>query len=109
MAFTQFIVLAIVAILVPSIMGMDFMVGDDKGWTTNFDYQAWAKGKEFHVGDNLGKLALQTSSLNSPLYLGGVEADLWTVGPMMEFLTCFPGTAPSPARPFTNLLQQMAL
>ncbi|XP_062170966.1 blue copper protein 1b-like [Alnus glutinosa] len=53
MAFTQFIVLAIVAILFPSIMGMDFMVGDDKGWTTNFDYQAWAKGKEFHVGDNL--------------------------------------------------------
>jgi hypothetical protein len=44
---------------------MEFMVGDDKGWTVNFDYQAWAKGKEFHVGDKLGKLALQIPSLFS--------------------------------------------
>ncbi|KAA8522310.1 hypothetical protein F0562_012983 [Nyssa sinensis] len=29
------------------------MVGDDKGWTPNFDYQAWAEGKEFVVGDKL--------------------------------------------------------
>ncbi|KAK3429093.1 hypothetical protein EUGRSUZ_E00500 [Eucalyptus grandis] len=34
-------------------MGTDFMVGDDKGWTLNFDYQAWAEGKQFYVGDNL--------------------------------------------------------
>ncbi|XP_062147925.1 blue copper protein 1b-like [Alnus glutinosa] len=53
MAFTQFFVLAIVAILVPSILAVEFMVGDDQGWTTNYDYQAWAKGKEFHVGDKL--------------------------------------------------------
>jgi hypothetical protein len=66
MAFTKFIVLAILAILVPSILGTEFMVGDDKGWTMNYDYQNWAKGKEFHVGDKLGKLSLQTSSLNSP-------------------------------------------
>jgi hypothetical protein len=76
MAFTQFFVLAIVAILVPSILGVEFTVGDDQGWTTNYDYQAWAKGKEFHVGDKLGKLALQIPSLNSPLYMDGVEADL---------------------------------
>lgn len=31
-----------------------FVVGDDKGWTLNFDYQAWAKGKQFFVGDKLG-------------------------------------------------------
>ncbi|GFS33352.1 hypothetical protein Acr_00g0027870 [Actinidia rufa] len=31
----------------------DFIVGDDKGWTTNFNYQAWAKGKNFRVGDRL--------------------------------------------------------
>ncbi|CAH1451468.1 unnamed protein product [Lactuca virosa] len=30
-----------------------FVVGDDKGWTLNFDYQAWAKGKQFFVGDKL--------------------------------------------------------
>ena len=29
-----------------------------QGWTINFDYQAWAQGKEFHVGDTLGKLTL---------------------------------------------------
>ncbi|XP_062147116.1 blue copper protein 1b-like [Alnus glutinosa] len=41
------------AILVPSILATEFVVGDDKGWTINFDYQAWAQGKEFHVGDTL--------------------------------------------------------
>ena len=56
MAFTKFIVLAILATLVPSILGTEFMVGDDKGWTMNYDSQNWAKGKEFHVGDKLGKM-----------------------------------------------------
>jgi hypothetical protein len=56
MASAQFFILAILAILVPSILATEFMVGDRKGWTINFDYQAWAKGKEFHVGDKLGKL-----------------------------------------------------
>ncbi|GLJ42149.1 hypothetical protein SUGI_0872850 [Cryptomeria japonica] len=28
-------------------------VGDETGWTRDFDYQAWAKGKKFHVGDTL--------------------------------------------------------
>lgn len=32
----------------------EFIVGDDASWTTNFDYQAWAKDKVFHVGDTLG-------------------------------------------------------
>ncbi len=63
-ASSQFFILPIVAILVPSILAKEFVVGDQKGWTINFDYQDWAIGKEFHVGDNLGKLALQTSSLN---------------------------------------------
>ncbi|KAE8008184.1 hypothetical protein FH972_004721 [Carpinus fangiana] len=49
----SFNILAILAILVPSILATEFLVGDDKGWTINFDYQAWAKGKEFHVGDKL--------------------------------------------------------
>ncbi|KAJ9556087.1 hypothetical protein OSB04_010701 [Centaurea solstitialis] len=33
--------------------GKEILVGDDKGWTKNFDYQAWANGKEFYVGDTL--------------------------------------------------------
>jgi hypothetical protein len=47
------------AILVPSILGTEFMVGDDKGWTMNYDYQNWAKGKEFHVGDKLINFSVQ--------------------------------------------------
>ncbi|XP_030945801.1 mavicyanin-like [Quercus lobata] len=53
MASTQFFIFAILAVLVPSILGTDFVVGDDKGWTNGFDYQTWADGKEFHVGDQL--------------------------------------------------------
>lgn len=63
MASTQFFIFAIIAVLVPSILAMDFVVGDDKGWTIGFDYQTWADGKEFHVGDQLGQLALK------PLFL----------------------------------------
>ncbi|KAJ7944830.1 mavicyanin-like [Quillaja saponaria] len=54
MASTQFfIVLAIFAVYIPSISATEFLVGDEKGWTNNFDYQASAQGKEFHVGDKL--------------------------------------------------------
>ncbi|KAI6707294.1 hypothetical protein NL676_010256 [Syzygium grande] len=49
-----FMTLALVAASVPaSVMSTDFMVGDDKGWTLNFDYQAWAEGKQFYVDDKL--------------------------------------------------------
>ncbi|XP_059442029.1 blue copper protein 1a-like [Corylus avellana] len=50
MASTQylFILAIIAAILVPSILATEFVVGDDKGWTINFDYQSWTQGKEFH-------------------------------------------------------------
>ncbi|XP_024171579.2 blue copper protein 1b [Rosa chinensis] len=54
MASSQlFVILAILAIFAPSILATDYVVGDEKGWTTNFDYQAWAQGKMFVVGDNL--------------------------------------------------------
>ncbi|KAK3010284.1 hypothetical protein RJ639_011829 [Escallonia herrerae] len=44
----------ILAILFPAIVSAkQFIVGDGKGWTTNFDYQAWAQGKYFRVGDIL--------------------------------------------------------
>ncbi|XP_040369504.1 blue copper protein 1b [Rosa chinensis] len=45
-------VLAILAIVAPSILATDFIVGDDKGWTINVDYRAWAQGKLFVIGDN---------------------------------------------------------
>ncbi|XP_031258841.1 mavicyanin-like [Pistacia vera] len=47
------IILVIVATYVPSILATDFVVGDATGWTTKFDYQKWAEGKEFRVGDKL--------------------------------------------------------
>ncbi|CAN6723357.1 unnamed protein product [Malus baccata var. baccata] len=54
MATSQlFLILAILALFAPSILATDYVVGNDKGWTINFDYQAWAQGKTFYVGDNL--------------------------------------------------------
>ena len=32
----------------------EHMVGDDRGWTLNFNYTAWAETKQFVVGDTLG-------------------------------------------------------
>lgn len=49
-----FVIVAMLAIFTPTIFSTDFIVGDDKGWTINVDYQAWAQGKQFYVGDNLG-------------------------------------------------------
>ncbi|KAA8516883.1 hypothetical protein F0562_017299 [Nyssa sinensis] len=44
----------ILAIIFPAmVLAKDFMVGDYKGWTNNFNYQAWAQGKNFRVGDRL--------------------------------------------------------
>lgn len=56
-----FFIIAIVAFFsVPSCLATEFTVGDEKGWSLDFDYQSWAAGKEFHLGDKLGK---QTFSL----------------------------------------------
>jgi hypothetical protein len=49
-----FSILAIAAILVPSTLATEFLVGDETGWDINYDYQGWIRGKEFHVGDQLG-------------------------------------------------------
>ncbi|XP_011033855.1 PREDICTED: mavicyanin-like [Populus euphratica] len=49
----MFMIIAIVAVSVPSILATEHLVGDATGWKPGFDYGAWAKGKEFHVGDTL--------------------------------------------------------
>ena len=52
------IVLAVFAIVLPAVaMANEFTVGDESGWTTNFDYQGWANDKVFRVGDKLGDVA----------------------------------------------------
>ncbi|XP_065854678.1 blue copper protein-like [Euphorbia lathyris] len=37
----------------PLTYGKTFIVGDGAGWKLGFDYQAWAYGKKFQVGDKL--------------------------------------------------------
>ncbi|XP_068650575.1 blue copper protein-like [Aristolochia californica] len=34
-------------------LAKEFVVGDESGWRTDFNYTAWAEGKDFHVGDAL--------------------------------------------------------
>ena len=49
-----FVTLALISVIIAPALATDFVVGDDAGWKTNFDYKTWAAGKEFHVGDKLG-------------------------------------------------------
>lgn len=47
--------LAILLVSLPALVrGTVHVVGDSFGWTRNFDYAAWAKGRHFRVGDKLG-------------------------------------------------------
>ncbi|KAK0600794.1 hypothetical protein LWI29_018421 [Acer saccharum] len=48
------VVFALISTIIPVMtLAKDFVVGDEKGWTINFNYQAWAQGKDFRVGDKL--------------------------------------------------------
>lgn len=55
MAYNQvFVFLAIIAVVLPTIaMATEYVVGDEKGWTADFDYGEWTKDKVFWVGDKL--------------------------------------------------------
>ena len=59
MASKRFVgTMAILAFVLPVVaMATEFTVVDDQRWTINFDYEAWAKEKVFHVGDKLGNVA----------------------------------------------------
>lgn len=52
------VVLAIsVVVLLPvSTMAAEYVVGGNSGWTTGYNYTAWAQGKVFYVGDKLGEM-----------------------------------------------------
>ena len=55
MASNRFFILAIAAILLPTIaIATEYVVGDENGWTNNVNYDDWAKDKMFNVGDKLG-------------------------------------------------------
>ena len=59
MASKRFVgAIAILAfVLAAVVMATKFSVGDDQGWTINFDYEAWSKDKVFQVGDELCNVA----------------------------------------------------
>lgn len=55
MASARVAFLAFSMVLLSSVaMATDHIVGDDKGWTVDFNYTQWAQDKVFRVGDNLG-------------------------------------------------------
>ncbi|KAF9613261.1 hypothetical protein IFM89_006760 [Coptis chinensis] len=48
-----FAVVMAISVLPMITLAKTFTVGDGQGWTTGFDYQAWAKDKKIRVGDTL--------------------------------------------------------
>jgi len=50
-----FLIISISMVLLSSVViATDHIVGDDKGWTVDFDYTQWTQDKVFRVGDNIG-------------------------------------------------------
>ncbi|KAF8403446.1 hypothetical protein HHK36_011550 [Tetracentron sinense] len=48
------VILATVMLIFPAVtIATEYVVGDESGWTIKFDYEAWAKDKQFFVGDKL--------------------------------------------------------
>jgi Plastocyanin-like domain len=45
----------IAAVTAAPVYGKDYVVGDSQGWTSGVDYDTWAKGNAFTVGDTLSK------------------------------------------------------
>ncbi|QCD97370.1 basic blue protein-like [Vigna unguiculata] len=63
---------AISMVLLSSVaMATDYVVGDDKGWTLDFNYTVWAQDKVFRVGDNL--LFNYDSSKHDVVKVNGTE------------------------------------
>ncbi|XP_058068326.1 blue copper protein 1a-like [Magnolia sinica] len=47
-------VVVVIVVVLPSVaLAKEYVVGDDYGWTIVYDYEAWAAGKDFRVGDKL--------------------------------------------------------
>ncbi|XVE64959.1 hypothetical protein DITRI_Ditri07aG0143500 [Diplodiscus trichospermus] len=66
-----FIIAVVTLFAVPSSLATEFVVGDDKEWSLDFDYQGWAAGKEFRVGDKL--VFKYTSGVHNVFRVNGTE------------------------------------
>ncbi|XP_022737565.1 blue copper protein-like [Durio zibethinus] len=66
-----FIIAVVTYFAIPSSLATEFRVGDEKGWSLDFDYQGWAAGKEFHVGDKL--VFVYTPGAHNVLRVNGTE------------------------------------
>lgn len=51
----MFYLFLITSFIVPHAKGENYIVGDSYGWIDFVDFNNWCDGKEFHVGDVLGK------------------------------------------------------
>ncbi|KAJ1272111.1 hypothetical protein BS78_06G177700 [Paspalum vaginatum] len=60
----------LVAVVVPPASAKDYTVGDSSGWKPGVDYTAWAKGKQFNVGDTL---SFQYSAAHSVLEVSAAD------------------------------------
>nr|CAN80941.1 hypothetical protein VITISV_035838 [Vitis vinifera] len=78
--------IAILAFVLAAVaMATEFAVGDDQGWTINFDYEAWAKDKVFHVGDEL--VFNYTAGRHNVFKVNGTAFTNCTIPPSNEALS----------------------
>ncbi|KAL6327973.1 hypothetical protein AAG906_031317 [Vitis piasezkii] len=78
--------MAILAFVLPVVaMATEFTIGDDQGWTINFDYEAWAKEKVFHVGDKL--VFKYTAGRHNVFKVNGTAFTNCTIPPANEAIT----------------------
>ncbi|KAG8648023.1 blue copper protein [Manihot esculenta] len=83
---TGFVIFVLFAAIVPSTtLAKDYIVGDDSGWTTNYDYQAWAQGKNFMVGDTL--VFKYPVGIHNVFKVNGTGFQNCSVPPLNEALT----------------------
>ncbi|CAN6235804.1 unnamed protein product [Urochloa humidicola] len=64
------VLMAILLIAVVPASAKDYTVGDSSGWKPGVNYTAWAKGKQFNVGDTL---SFQYSAAHSVLEVGAAD------------------------------------
>ena len=58
-----FFIIAVFALFaIPTSLATEFVDGDEEGWSLDLDYQLWAAGKDFLVGDKLGKVTFSLLS-----------------------------------------------